>query len=798
MPSFSAMEPTSLPDAPDLAPAEAPEVDGHTRRNFIRGIAAAGASTAAVAALDRAGVLDLATAEAQSAAPNAFSSFNAIAPSGADVFQVPAGYRADVIIGYGDAFANEDGTQLVYGYNNDWLAYYPLKGSDEGLVFVNHEYPGPFLQHGQKDAVAKTTAQVQLEQASVGNSIVHIRRNAEGVFRVVSPSPYNRRLTGKDPVTRFTGPLADNPAYPGVGETASGSLANCSGGITPWGTALSCEENYADYASTAGFGYGWDPARTGTDDYYNGDGSSATVVTRGPNNAPDAGSTSAMPPRPANPVTFRGPAKYGWVVETDPYDPSFTPRKHTSLGRFRHENTAFRAAAGKPFVLYMGDDMNNAGVYKFVSDLPFRPGRRDENLRILESGTLYIARWAPEGRRRFAAVGSTTPLTATSGTGTWREVTEAELVDTQRLITASLGGSAAFNANFATNRPEDLEVDEDGTVYIALTNNSTVFDSFGSIRRLREAGNDPTAQSFTWEDYAAGGPSGRSGAGQEGFASPDNLVFDKGGNLWVVTDISSSALNRPGPNQFHANNAIFMVPRTGANAGVAFRFGNMPVQSEGTGPYFTPDERTLFVNVQHPGEESDAPAGSAGSPDSNAASGAGLTSYWPRGNITTGQNPQKPLPSMVAITKLAPGVTPGTPVIPPPPGPPAPPARDTTDPRISILSPARQSLSRLRGAGVTIRLSVDEPGTLRVTLSGRFTSLRRRSRASAAARGRLQRLARATTTVNRAGEVSVRLRPSAALRLRLRRETGLPAILSIRFVDRAGNDRTRTKTMRFK
>jgi secreted PhoX family phosphatase len=783
------MEPTSVPDAPDLATSEAPGEDGHTRRNFIRGIAAAGASTAAVTALDRAGVLDLATAQAQSAAPNAFSDFRAIAPSGADVVQVPEGYRADVIIGYGDAFANEDGTQLLYGYNNDYLAYFPLKGSDEGLVFVNHEYPGPYLQHGQKDATLKTRAQVELERESVGNSIVHLRRDGDGVFQVVSPSPYNRRITGRDPETRFTGPLADNPAYPGVGATAKGSLANCSGGITPWGTALSCEENYQDYASTAGFGYGWDPARVDTDDYYNGDGSSATVPSRGTNNTPTAGA----------PDTRRGPAKYGWVVETDPYDPSFVPRKHTALGRFRHENTAFRAVPGRRFVLYMGDDQNNAGVYKFVSDLPFRPGRRAENMRILESGTLYIARWAPEGRRRFEKAGDTTPLTPTSGTGTWREVTDDELVDTQRLIRAKVG-TDAFNTSFATNRPEDIEVDEDGAVYIALTNNSTVNDSYGSIRRLREAGNDPTAESFTWEDYAAGGPSGRSGPGEEGFASPDNLVFDNAGHLWVVTDISSSALNKPGPNQFHANNAIFMIPRTGSNAGVAYRFGNMPIQAEGTGPYFTPDERTLFVNVQHPGEESDAPAGAGGNPDDNAANAEGLTSYWPRGNITTGQNPQKPLPSMVGITKLAaPGA--GTPIIPPPPpgrNPDGTPAEDTGNPRIQILSAANQRLSALRSAGATIRLRVDEPGELRVTISGRFTSLRRRSAASAAARGRLQRLARRTVRVQKAGEVSIRLRPSAALRLRLRREKVLPAVLSIRFVDRAGNDATRTKTLRFK
>jgi hypothetical protein len=189
----------------------------------------------------------------------------------------------------------------------------------------------------------------------------------------------------------------------------------------------------------------------------------------------------------------------------------------------------------------MGDDIARRRRLQVRLGLPFRAGRRQENLRILEQGTLFIARWEPEGRRRFANSGDRTPISATEGTGTWREVSDAELVDTQRLIRAAVGATV-FDTHFATNRPEDVEVDEDGTVWIALTNNSDVKDAHGSIRTLREAGNDPTATSFTWKEYAAGGPTGR-GTGEEGFSSPDNLVFDKAGNLWVVTDISSSSLN---------------------------------------------------------------------------------------------------------------------------------------------------------------------------------------------------------------------------------------------------------------
>ena len=608
------MEPTSLPDAQDR-PETTSEGGGATRRGFIRGIAAAGASTAAVTAFGRGGFLDAATARA-AGGHGPFADFRALAASAADAFEVPEGYRADVVIGWGDEFADDAGQSLVYGYNNDFLAYFPIKGSSEGLVFVNHEYPGPFFQHGVTDPAAKTPAQIALEQAAVGNSIVHLRKDGDGVWQVVQGSRYNRRVTATEPRLDFTGPLAGNPAYPGIGATANGSLANCSGGITPWGTALSCEENYQDYPGTDEGDYGWTPERTGTPDYLNGDGSDAATA----------------------------PAKYGWVCEHDPFDPSDRGRKHTALGRFRHENTAFRAERGKPFVLYMGDDKVDAGVYKFVSELSFRPGRRSEHRDILTRGTLYIARWEPEGRRRFDEAG--TLLTPTSGTGSWWEVTEDELVDTDARITAAVG-EEEFLAHYATNRPEDLEVDEDGTVYIALTNNAGVSDVHGSVRRLRETG----AGTFDWEDFAAGGPSGRDDPGEQGFSAPDNLVFDSGGNVWVVTDISSGTLNDPeAPQAFHANNAVFMVPRTGPNAGIAFRFANMPVAAEGTGPYFTPDERTLFLNVQHPGETTPDAEGA------DPADPATFTSWWPRGNRTAGEGPPaEPLPSMVAVTKVGRG-----------------------------------------------------------------------------------------------------------------------------------------------
>jgi uncharacterized protein len=599
--------------APTADQALTGKLTGRTRRDFIRGIAAAGASTASAIALDRAGVIDLFAEQAiaHGGGRNAFSRFEAIAASPADALEVPRGFRADVLISWGDVFRGKGRRALRYGFNNDFIAYFPLEGSDEGLLFVNHEYPDTFFLHGYKpNGSPKTPAQVQEEQDAVGNSILHIRRDRHGCWKVVSPSVYNRRIYGDRPDLEFTGPLR---GAAGIGDSAHGSVGNCSGGITPWGTALSCEENYDGYGTNVtnnlDFAYGWHQ--------FGGRPEDAEYEFN----------------------TFK---KYGWVCEHDPYDPGSTGRKHTALGRFRHENTAFRHVPGRKFVLYMGDDKNNEGVYKFVSDRSYSSKSHSGNRRILESGRLYIARWEPEGRRRFDTAGDVDPITPTEGTGRWIRVEQSELDDTATKLRARFG--ADYDQHFATNRPEDVEVAEDGTVFIALTNNSTVRDSHGSVRRLREKHDDPEALEFTWRDYAAGGPPSGGGVG---FSSPDNLVLDRAGNVWVVTDISSSRLNQPNEYQYHANNAMFMVPTSGPNKGVAFRFANGPVQSELTGPYFSPDEETLFLNVQHPGEQT-----------GNSAAAPGVfgvettyTSWWPEGNKTTADNPAMPRPSTVVISR---------------------------------------------------------------------------------------------------------------------------------------------------
>ena len=775
------------------------KLTGTTRRSFIRGVAAAGASTVGATALAADGSDLFGTEAAQAAGPaTPFSSFTALAASPADAFQVPEGFTAQVVISYGDTITDAAGETMPFGYNNDFLAFFPLKGgsSSEGILFVNHEYPGPFFQHGYKPAGAgpgrrtKTPEQIQLEKDTVGNAFVHIRRGADGRWQVQAGSPYNRRIYGDRPALQITGPLRgpeDFSATPQkVGETAAGSLANCSGGITPWRTVLSCEENYDGYGRPLGSSssaYGWEPENY--DQNQN--------------------------------------KTYGYVVEHDPYAPSSVGRKHTALGRFRHENTAFRAATDARFVLYMGDDANNEGVYKFVSDRRYIPGDRANNLKILEAGTLYIAEWFDDdgdtvingaGRRRFAQPDGVNLVSPTSGRGAWVEVDDADLVDTRARLRARYGVDAYVD-RFATNRPEDVEVDEDGRIYVALTNNQGGSDSssrgsraaandpHGSVRRLREQGDDPEAVAFTWEEFAAGGPSGREEAGQQGFSSPDNLVFDQGDNVWVVTDISSSSLNKPNAYEYHGNNGVFMVPRSGPNAGVAFRFANMPAEAEATGPYFTPDESTLFIAVQHPGEES----GEGGSP-AVYEDPSTFTSYWPRGNKTTGQNPATPLPSVVAIYRTPPvpprgeDLEPGTPsVIPPPPpgrnpdGTPAPDGGGTAA-GLVVRPIGRSSIEEILGKGLDVRLRSDEDVTVEIRLRGRVRSRRRGRKRPVVSR--TTTLARRRVKLEAGSERKIRLKATAAGKVLLRRRGAsvLKEVVRIAVIDGDGNERRVSKTVR--
>ncbi|WP_148930573.1 PhoX family protein [Paenibacillus methanolicus] len=279
---------------------------------------------------------------------------------------------------------------------------------------------------------------------------------------------------------------------------------------------------------------------------------------------------------------------YGWVVEVDPFDKTYL-KKHTALGRFNHENTAMGLAADGRVVVYMGDDKKDACVYKFISKGKYNASAGRFNSALLEEGTLYVAnlksgKWAPVTLDEVK-----------------KSKTYAEKSDVQKKF-ASLGDVVTYCQEAAllvggtpTDRPEDIEISPfDNTVFIAHTNNDNHGNIHGHITRIFEANNDLGALEFDFEIFAAGGR-------QSGFSSPDNLAFDSNGNLWVVTDISSSSQNK-GVHKSFMNNGLFVIPTSGSAKGKALQFASAPTDSELTGPFFTPDESTLFLSVQHPGE----------------------------------------------------------------------------------------------------------------------------------------------------------------------------------------------------
>lgn len=277
---------------------------------------------------------------------------------------------------------------------------------------------------------------------------------------------------------------------------------------------------------------------------------------------------------------------YGWVIEVDPFDKSYL-KKHTALGRFNHENTAMGLAPDGRVVVYMGDDKKDACVYKFVSKGKFDKLKGRANSALLEDGTLYVAnlksgKWMPVTLAEVTKAAKDKPETLK------KFKTQGDVVTFCQEAALLVGGTP-------TDRPEDIEISPfDNTIFICHTNNDNHGNIHGHITRIFEANNDLAALEFDFEIFAAGGR-------QSGFSSPDNLAFDSNGHLWVVTDISSSSQNK-GVHKSFMNNGLFVIPTSGPDKAAALQFASAPVESELTGPFFTPDEQTLFLSVQHPGE----------------------------------------------------------------------------------------------------------------------------------------------------------------------------------------------------
>ena len=472
--------------------------------------------------------------------------FKPIPPSDEDRLILPEGFEFKIIRKWGDKISKTED----FGFNNDYVVYLPIdlhsggSNSEDGLLFVNHEFPSPLFINNYSDddfrsGRIKSAEEVSREKKSVGFSIFRVKRT-NGEWQFVDDERFNRRVDADTPV-RISGKAAHSESM-GQSEFAKGTLANCSGGVTPWGTVLSGEENFQDYfTSENAWEYRWNDVEKDFNLNH-----------------------------------------YGWVVEVNPFDKNSVPVKRTSLGRFRHENVAISISPKGKVVAYMGDDKVNECVYKFISDKIYDKNDRSKNSDILDEGDLYVADFE-NGKWQLLDFGVREELKMEFGS-------QAEVLIHCDKSSKLVGGTEC-------NRPEDIEISPvDNSVFIAFTNNSKRDDSFGSIVRIIEKNDDPESTEFDWEVFATGGVA-------SGFSCPDNLTFDNAGNLWVLCDISSGKLNKDEQKPFK-NNSLFMMPTSGENKGKAFRFASGPKDCEMCGGNFTPDGSTMFLSIQHPGENS--------------------------------------------------------------------------------------------------------------------------------------------------------------------------------------------------
>jgi secreted PhoX family phosphatase len=483
-----------------------------------------------------------------------------------------------------------------FGYNNDFIGFYPLtppaSQNQRGLLCVNHEYTSTRLMFpGLASGRILTREECAVEMAAHGGTVIEIERTRDGVWRPVLGSRFNRRITTGGTVMMLTGPAAgsdrlktkDDP----TGRKVIGTVNNCAGGVTPWGTYLMAEENFnGNFLGTLADGHpeAENHARYGVPGgwYQWGRYFDRFDVSTTPNE----------------------PNRFGWVVEVDILDPTSTPKKRTAMGRFKHEGAESVIAPDGRVVVYMGDDQRFDYVYKFVTARAFVPKNRSANLDLLDEGTLYVARFGEDGGLDWLALTyGQGPLTSENGFNSQADV----LIETRRA--ADLLGATPMD------RPEDVEPDPaTGRVYLMLTNNTRrtadqvdaanprANNAFGHIIEIVEPDGDFASTWSRWDILVRCGDPDDPQAGAEWnpatsengwFGSPDNCAIDPSGRLWVATDGNEST---------GANDGLWALSTDGEMRGAGRAFFRAPNGAEVCGPRFTPDGKTLFLAVQHPGD----------------------------------------------------------------------------------------------------------------------------------------------------------------------------------------------------
>src|SRR5262245_47097919 len=553
---------------------------------------------------------------------------------------VAKGYTANVLIRWGDKLADDApdfdiksqsvaGQEKQFGYNCDFVAYMPLpagsRNSENGLLCINHEYTNAELMFPGltvDDKLDKLTKdQVEVEMAAHGHTVVEVRREG-GTWSVVAGGPNNRRISANTKMA-VRGPAAGHDLLKASADPSGaeviGTINNCAGGWTPWNTILVAEENFNLYFSGADSENGPQAAAykrygVGKDSEYAWSKFSDRFnVAKEPNE----------------------PNRFGWMVEYDPYDPNAAPVKRTALGRFKHEGATTVLNKDGRVVLYSGDDERFDYLYKFVTAGTFNPNDRAANMNLLDEGTLHVAKFNDDGSGQWLPiVHGQGPLTEANGYSSQANV----LIRTRQA--ADLLGATKMD------RPEDIETNPvNNKIYMVMTNNNQrgaqgrpgpdkanprADNRSGHIIEVTEANNDAAATTFTWDIFMLAGDPADASTYFAGYAkdqvspiaAPDNIAFDTAGNLWIATDGQPSALKHM--------DGFYAVPVEGSERGFLRQFYATVAGAEICGPEFTPDNRTVFLAIQHPGE-----GGTFAEP----------VSTWPGGDI--------PKPSVIAIQSAA-------------------------------------------------------------------------------------------------------------------------------------------------
>lgn len=586
----------------------------YTRRQTLQGVSA-------VAAISALGIVGGVMAQRPGYATTTGSSltFEEISHGMAETHAVAPGYEAQTLIRWGDPVGpgapefdpDNQSPELQaqqWGYNNDFIAFMPLpKGSetaDHGLLCVNFEYTDthlmfPGLQDGDADKVTKEQADIEL--AAHGHGIIEIIRDkATQSWSYAKDSTYNRRISALKTTCSIAGPAAGHPrlktsADP-TGTRVIGTLNNCAGGKTPWGTILIAEENFHQY-------FGGDPEKTPEARNY------ARYGIKGkPRNAWWRYHDRFNVEHETN-----EPNRFGWMVEIDPYHPQSTPVKRTALGRFKHEGATSVVNKDGRVVVYSGDDQRFDYLYKFVSSGTFDPDHPQASRDLLDRGTLYVAKFHDDGRLTWLPlVYGTGPLTEDNDFASQADV----LIETRRA--ADLLGATPMD------RPEDVEPNPvTGLVYMALTNNTKRKGSdtdaanprgpnpHGHVMEMippggRGAEKDHAATEYTWKIFILGGDPRTPGDGgryhpdttQNGWLScPDNVAFDRLGRIWIATD---------GAPKHGFADGVWAADTEGEGRALTRHFYRTPLGAELCGPEFNPDSTAYFAAVQHPGDTRDS------------------------------------------------------------------------------------------------------------------------------------------------------------------------------------------------